>query len=302
MRDEIPAPDASYAVNGEEGVRLLRRLDVREGETGVGGRTDTVIGVVVDCETTGIGNDDVIIELALRRFRADPAGVIVKIDRPYSWLEDPGCDLPEGIVQLTGITDADVAGQVIDDEAAVRLLRSADFVCAHNAAFDRARVERRLPAAANLAWTCSCNDIDWRARGLDGRSLGWLLAQVGFYHGAHRAADDVDAVIALLRHQQVSRGTALAEMLERARAASWRFWAVGAAFETKDRLRNRGYRWDGPSKTWWREVPDSERTEEEWWLARQIYSTDANPKALGPRVERVTWLERYATRSGSWKQ
>lgn len=101
MRDGIPAPDALCAVNGEDDVRLLRRLDVREGETGVGGRVDTTIGVVVDVETTGIGDDDAIIELALRRFRADPEGVIVKIDRGYSWLEDPGRDLPEDIKRLT---------------------------------------------------------------------------------------------------------------------------------------------------------------------------------------------------------
>ena len=229
MCEGIPPPAALCAVNGENDVRLLRRLDVREGETGVGGRIDTTIGVVVDVETTGIGDDDVIIELALRRFRADPDGVIVKIDRDYSWLEDPGRDLPADIVRLTGLTDADVAGQLIDEEAAVRLLKSADFVCAHNAKFDRAYVERRLPEAAGLAWTCSCADIDWRASGFDGRSLGWLLAQSGYFHGAHRAGDDVDAVIQILRQDLAGGRTALAEMLATARAPSWRFHAVGAA-------------------------------------------------------------------------
>ena len=303
MRDEIPASDALCAVNSGDDVRLLRRLDVREGETGVGGRVDTVIGVVVDCETTGIGDDDVIIELALRRFRADPAGVIVKIDRPYSWLEDPGRDLPEDIVRLTGSTDADVAGKVIDDEAAVRLLKSAEFVCAHNAVFDRLHVERRLRDAAGLAWCCSCKDIDWRAGGFDGRSLGWLLAQCGYFHGAHRAADDVDAVIQILQHPFPGGTTALAEMLATARAPSWRFRAVGAAFELKDQLRLRGYRWnaDGDPKCWWRDVPDSRRTEEEWWLAGHVYSMDAKPRALGPIIERITWRERYApaVRSGA---
>lgn len=296
MRDGIPAPDALCAVNGEDDVRLLRRLDVREGETGVGGRIDTTIGVVVDVETSGLGGDDKVIELALRRFRADPDGVIVKIDRGYSWLEDPGRDLPEDIIRLTGLTDADVAGQVIDEEAAVRLLRSADFVCAHNAVFDRAHVERRLPDAAGLAWCCSCKDIDWRAGGYDGRSLGWLLAQAGYFHGAHRAGDDVDAVIQILRQDLPNGATALAEMLATARAPSWRFRAVGAAFEVKDELRSRGYRWDaaGDPKCWWREVPDANRTEEEWWLAGHVYSIDANPRALGPIVERVTWHERYA--------
>lgn len=296
MRDGIPAPDALCAVDGEDDWRVLRRLDVREGETGVGGRVDTVIGVVVDTETTGIGGDDVVIELALRRFRADPDGVIVKVDRGYSWLEDPGRALPEDIVRLTGLTDDDVAGQLIDEEAAVRLLRSADFVCAHNAAFDRAHVERRLPDAAGLNWACSCADVDWRANGFDGRSLGWLLAQVGYFHGAHRAGDDVDAVIALLQHRFPGGSTALGEMLATARAPTWRFRAVGAAFELKDELRARGYRWDAERdpKSWWRDVPDARRTEEEWWLAGHVYSAAARPKALGPIVEKVTWRERYA--------
>jgi DNA polymerase-3 subunit epsilon len=296
MRDMIPEPPVLCAVNGEDDYRLLRRLDVREGETGVGGRVDTTIGVVVDVETTGIGDDDVVIELALRRFRADPDGVVVKIDRPYSWLEDPRRELPEDIVRLTGLTDAMLAGQVIDDEAAVRLLRSADFVCAHNARFDRGHVERRLPEAAGLAWACSCSEVDWRARGFDGRSLGWLLAQVGYFHGAHRAGDDVDAVIALLQHRLPAGATALSEMLATAREPSWRFRAIGAAFELKERLRARGYRWDAERepKSWWREVPDARRTEEEWWLASHVYSAAANPKALSPIVERVTWHERHA--------
>ena len=301
MRDEIPATSALCAVNGENDVRLLRRLEIREGETGVGSRIDTSIGVAVDVETTGIGDDDVIVELALRRFRFDPDGVIVKIDRPYSWLEDPGRPLPEDIVRLTGLRDADLVGRSIDAAAAVRLLSSAEFVCAHNARFDRGHVERRLPEAAGLAWACSCNDIDWRASGYDGRSLGWLLAQAGYFHGAHRAGDDVDAVIALLREKLAAGNTALAEMLETARRPSWRFRAVGAAFELKNELRLRGYRWDAERdpKCWWREVPDAQRIEEEWWLAGHIYSAEAHPKALGPIIERVTWRERYAASTRS---
>lgn len=297
MWDEVREPEVLRVLAAGEDYRLLRRLDVREGLTGIGGREGTTIGVVVDVETTGIGDDDVIIELALRRFRADPDGVIVKIDRPYSWLEDPGRDLPDDIVKLTGLKDAELAGQVIDDEAAVRLLRSANYVCAHNAKFDRRHVERRLPDAVGLAWTCSCSDIDWRAAGYDGRSLGWLLAQCGWFHGAHRAADDVDAVIALLQQELAPGETALSQMLATARAPTWRFRAVGAAFELKDQLRLRGYRWDGEGdpKCWWRDVPDGQRAAEEWWLAGQVYSGAAKPRALGPIVEKITWHERYAS-------
>ena len=80
MRDVSCAPEEVRAVNDEADVRVLHRLDVREGHTGLGRRDGTRIGVAVDVETTGIGDDDVIIEFALRRFRYDPDGVIVTID------------------------------------------------------------------------------------------------------------------------------------------------------------------------------------------------------------------------------
>ncbi|RYG88183.1 DNA polymerase III subunit epsilon [bacterium] len=293
MREGVIDDGLLRAVENSDAYRLLRRLEIREGLTGIGRKDGTDIGVVVDVETTGIGEDDEIVELALRRFRFDPDGVVVKIDRSYSWLEYPGRPLPEDIVRLTGITDADLAGQALQEAEIVRLLTSASFVVAHNARFDRPRVERRLAGARGLAWACSCVGVDWRSNGFDGRSLGWLLGQVGMFHGAHRAADDVDAVIALLMHRLPGGGTALADMLERERAPGWRFHAVGAAFELKDALRLRGYRWDADRKTWWREVTESGRDEEHWWLARHVYSADADPKAREPRIERVTWQDRY---------
>lgn len=283
------------AIEGSGDYRLLRRLEIPSGHTGAGRRDGTSVGIAVDTETTGLGDDDAIIELAVRRFRFDAEGVIVAVDEPYAWLEDPGCELAPDIAKLTGLSAADLSGRSIDEGAALRLLNSAEFVCAHNASFDRKVLERRLPDAKGLAWACSCVEVDWRAAGFDGgRSLGWLLSQIGYFHGAHRAGADVDAMIALLRHELPSGRTALAEMLERARGPTWRFRAVGAAFELKDALKDRGYRWDGDARNWWREVPDFDREGEEWWLAGHVYSGDANPKALGPIVERITWRERYA--------
>ncbi|MGI4732231.1 MAG: 3'-5' exonuclease [Janthinobacterium lividum] len=284
-----------HAIDASDDYQLLRRLELREGYTNVGRRDGTSIAVVLDTETTGVGDDDAIVELAIRRIRFDPDGVIVSIDKPYAWLEDPGRELPADVAKLTGITDAELAGQSIDDAAAMRLLKSAEFVCAHNARFDLGMLVRRLPDAVGLAWACSQNDVDWRAAGFDGgRSLGWLLSRIGLFHGAHRAVDDVNAVIALLGHRLPSGRTALAEMVETARAPSWRFRAVGAAFEVKDMLKARGYRWNAEAKEWRREVRDADRSAEEWWLAGQIYAVGARPRTLAPIVERVTWRERYA--------
>ena len=119
--------------------RILRRVDVHEGRTGDGNEADDpFVGIAVDVETTGLlHSDDRIIELARRRFRYDRHGVITNIDIPYSWLEDPGRAIPPEISRLTGLTDADVMGQAIDDHKAVRLLGTGTLIIAHHSRFDR---------------------------------------------------------------------------------------------------------------------------------------------------------------------
>jgi DNA polymerase-3 subunit epsilon len=276
-------------------VRLLRRLKLEEGATGFGDSRSTKVGLVVDVETTGTDpQTDVIIEFAARRFRYDHDGLITELGRGYAWLEDPGRSLPDEITRLTGIRYDDLFGKAIDDRLANSLLKSADIVIAHNAAFDRKFVEGRFPEAAGRPWACSCNEIDWAGRSFDGRALGWLLGQHGFFHDRHRALGDVDAVIALLRHRDADGRTALAELLATAGTPGWVVSAVGAHFDAKDSLKARGYRWDPKRSVWFRQVPDDERLAEEAWLAHNVYTPLARPRALGPEFKRVDWTQRYA--------
>lgn len=98
----------------------------------------TRVGLALDVETTGLERDtDRIIELAVQRFRFDALGRIVQIGTPRVWREDPRSPLDPRITLLTGLTDEDLAGQTIDEPAALEILGSADFIVAHNAAFDR---------------------------------------------------------------------------------------------------------------------------------------------------------------------
>lgn len=274
--------------------RILHPLDVSEGPTGEGVDTGSQVGVVVDVETTGLDMErDEIIQLAIRRFRYDGDGVITHIGCPYEWVEDPGKPIPPDIAELTGLTDADVAWQAIDDNEATSLLCSASIVIAHHSRFDRRWVERRLENARGLPWACSMEQIDWRAQGFDGRGLGYLLCQAGWYHEGHRASADVDAVIQLLQHRFKDGRTALSVLLERSANPSWLVRAVGADFDVKDLLRGRGYRWDPGRKVWWTEVPDADRLAEEIWLARNVYTAAARPKALGPSFDEITATTRF---------
>ena len=262
-----PVPDATGSAAD---IRVLRRVHLAEGRTGEGGPT---VGscAVVDVETMGLLPDDEIIELAVRPIRYDARGVVTAIGALRVWREDPGRPVPAEITALTGLSGADVQGCRIDDDAALDLMRSATFVCAHHAAFDRPRIERRLPAARGLAWACSMSDLTWRSQGVEGARLGDLLAQIGWFHDGHRAGDDVDGVVALLRHRFADGATALSRMIEGATAPSWLVTARGSPYSANAALRSRRYKWSPERRAWWREVRDDERDAEAAFLADAVY-------------------------------
>ena len=276
--------------------RVLRKLRLCDGHTPVPyDGSDTFIGAVVDVETTGFKPEkEVIIELAIRRFRFDNQGRILAIDRVWSWLEDPGRPLSAEITQLTGLTDAGLAGEQIDDAAAIRLLSSSHLIIAHNAAFDRKFIERRLPKAAGLPWACSYREVDWAGAGFDIAKLRPLLNDIGLFFGAHRASDDVDAVVALLGHLLPNGRTVLAELVERSSAPSMRIEAIGANIDVKDDLKSRGYRWDPDSKVWWKEVTAEDLPDEQSWLGHHVYGAGNGARTYGPRIIEVSARERFA--------
>jgi DNA polymerase III subunit epsilon len=112
------------------------------------------IGVAIDVQSTGLDREtDRTIELAVQRFRFDDRGQIVQVGLPWVWREDHGIPIDPKITQFTGFAVDDVSGQATDEEMAVEILSSADIIIAHNAAFDRPFVDRRLPAIARKPWT-----------------------------------------------------------------------------------------------------------------------------------------------------
>lgn len=294
----IERPDAATAgVLGDpaEEVRVLRRLRLAEGPTGLGDPDAGPVAVAIDVETTGFDpGEDSVIELALRRFRHDADGVVTRIGRLYSWREDPGRPIPPEITRLTGLANADVEGAAIDTAAATRLIAEADLVVAHHAAFDLKFVECRLPGIGHPEWACSMAEIDWPAHGFDGRKLGHLLAQCGWFHDAHSAGADVDAVVALLRHGMPDGRPALGHLLDSAAEDIWRVRAVGARISLKDVLKRRGYRWDPDAKVWHRCVPGRARDGESAWLAERIYAPSVNPFGSGPEWDRLARGRRHA--------
>lgn len=248
------------------------------------------VGAVVDVETTGLDREgDRIIEFAVQRFRYDGEGRIVEVGQPRVWREDPGMPIDPRITRLTGLTDADVAGQAIDEAAAVAILSSAEVIVAHNAAFDRPFIEKRLPQIAGKPWGCSMADLDWAELGFEGKGLSHLVMQRGWFYEAHRAENDILALLYLLAHEVADRETILKKLVSCAAQSTWRVHAVDSPFDSKDRLKARGYRWDAAMKCWWREVAHAEIEAEQAWLKTDVYTGWGEPA-----VHEVTWHQRYS--------
>jgi DNA polymerase-3 subunit epsilon len=257
--------------------RVLRRVPVveRYAEDDASARR---LGLIVDVETTGLDPArDKIIELAILPFDFSSEGVLYGVRDSYAGFEDPGMPVPKEISRLTGITDDDVRGQTLDDDAVAALVADASLVIAHSAGFDRRFLERRFPVFVDTPWGCSREQVPWAAEGLRSRSLDYLLYRFGYFFDGHRAINDCQAVLHLLSlNLPISGQPILPVFLENARRRAWRIWALDTEFDLKDRLKARGYRWsngeDGRPKAWFRDVDDAELAAEEQFLANEIYA------------------------------
>lgn len=163
--------------------------------TGFGPLEDEV--VVLDTETTGLSFKDCsLIEISA----AILSGREV-IDR-FETFVHPGTPIPTEIVELTGITNADVADapSARDAVAALAEFCAGRPILAHNATFDRTFIEG-VPGGSEVSDTW----IDTLALSrialprLSTHRLADMAAAFGCASVTHRAADDVDALCGMWR-------------------------------------------------------------------------------------------------------
>ena len=268
-------------LEASENYRVLRRLRpsvLSHKPEGRGLRT----GLFVDLETTGLDpRQDEIIEIGMVPFIYRIDGLLLGTLPAFSRLREPSIPVPAFVQDLTGLTPERLAGQAVSPDEVAAFAPDASLVIAHNAAFDRPFLERFCPAFVNKPWACSMEDVPWDQAGFEGRKLGHLGLQAGFFFDGHRAVDDCHAAIALLGHTGFPENrSALSLLLERARTVWTRLWAEYAPFELKDTLKARGYRWndgsDGRPKAWFIDRPPEEVEEEVRFLRSDIYQRDVD--------------------------
>lgn len=277
--------------------RVLRRLVPRKtfGHKAKGTKAKVL---VLDTETTGLDwRKDKVIELALLLVEVDvDTGLPLKVLDVYDELEDPGMPIPATALRVTGITDDMVRGKRLDEDRIATLMDGVSLVIAHNARFDRAFLEARLPAFAALPWACSLADIDWGEEGRGSAKLEFLASELGWFYDAHRAEMDCHALLAVLAEALPRSGhSGLKALLLAGQATTYKVMATGSPFDSKDALKGRGYRWDAERKVWHTNAADAQVLDAECeWLKASVYGK----RAARIEIEQISAQDRYSTRPG----
>lgn len=202
--------------------RRLRPMSSFKGQLARG--SSTLSGCALNVKTTGFHHrTHALVELAVQRFRADQDGRISDVGLPFRWTEDAGFDISSGMTAHPVVDGSTLNGRRICDAEATCMLLDADFIVAHNGAFDRPFVERRLPLTAGRPWVCTMHDVDWSSHGFEGRDLSCLLRQMGWFYDPLGADAELNALLHLLDHPSGRDGrTVLAEAVASASRAAWR--------------------------------------------------------------------------------
>jgi len=253
--------------------------------------------LVLDTETTGLSHQtDKVIELAMLLVQVDVAtGLPWGPVEVFEGFEDPGMPIPPAALAVTGISDDMVRGQRLDDEQVAAMVSKADLIVAHNAGFDRPFVEARFPCFAAKAWACSFMDIDWKAAGSGSSKLSALANDQGWFYDAHRAQVDCHALLQVLSRPVGPGTTGLSQLITAASLPSFKLRATGSPFESKDKLKARGYRWDADARVWTCTLASQTLLDAELaWLKAEVYGR----RSARLDIEAMDSNVRYSARPG----
>lgn len=279
------------------GYQVIRPLEPREAFCTDFPPEKLITVAILDTETTGLDqNKDKLIELGIVMVEIDPVtGQAYRVLKVFNELEDPGFSIPAESTRIHNITNEMVSGKRINDSEVESLLSNASLIVAHNAGFDRPFVERRFPNLQDKHWACSWSEIPWSGQGISSAKLEFLAYRCGFHFTGHRASNDCFALLEILQTPlPVSGAKAMHVLLNNARNPDIRVSALGSPFESKDLLKDRGYRWQPEKKVWATTIAKASLKEEVSWLKQNVYGG----KRFRLEQEVRTASIRYSTRRG----
>jgi len=259
---------------------------------------------IIDLETTGLDpKNDEIIEIGTLIVTFTNEDGFIALDFEDNQLQQPQTPISEEITNITGITNEDVAGKSVDWHLIANALTDVDLIICHNASFDRNFMELQTPEhfselIKSKAFGCSSRGVKWTALGYEGAKLEYLNLKMGYFYDGHRALVDCWATLNLF----VQRPDAFDELKNSVRQKEKLICAINAAFDKKDELKKRHYRWSDGSgslpKSWWTTIAEDLLEAELDYLKDEIYGG----RQLTLPMSTITARTRYSYRAQEMQQ
>lgn len=215
-------------------------------------------GLFVDVETTGKfikidkSKDDVTC-LAYIKFTFDDfpndTVKITSISEQKIIYNQPEFEIPQDIVELTGITNEMVAGKKIKKSDLEEMVKDVEVIISHNAFFDRIYIDRlfeKNDMPQSYAWGCTLKDLALKEKyKLPSSTLPVVLGSLyDWYFQHHTALEDCFAGMHILNYKD-NFNTLINKIYEQ----TFNIEAY-ISYSEKDLLKARGYFWNSVNKNW----------------------------------------------------
>ena len=157
-----------------------------------------IIGIV-DCETTGLGQNDEIITLAIIYGEVDEKGKFVSTTEWYGE-RHPAVGINPSAYEVHGRTLESLKGKSINLEELQKVVEGIAILVAHNCKFDARMLSKLLTGVKKKEWRCSYTQWPWPSM------VNSKLDTVCAFYGVdrpkvHGALEDARALMAcLLKH------------------------------------------------------------------------------------------------------
>lgn len=209
---------------------------------------------IVDVETNGLDYKiSSIIELGILVVLLDSVtGELVDVVTEYNHLNDPKTPLDKKIIQVTGLTDEDLAGHEINWDQVNAILEDVDCITSFNAKFDRSFIDVKSKVSSEKKWVCSFDQIPWLDQGFPERSQKNLGFYHGFFYDAHRAINDVFALTHLLTHNDLNNEIYFKTLMNEVEKTVYLILAKKTSFDKKTYFNLKNYQWNNDMKIWYK--------------------------------------------------
>jgi len=157
---------------------------------------------IIDVETTGLSNNDDIIEIGILTFKYSKlTGNFINKISEYHSLNEPHCAIDVEAQRIHGISYEDTEGHRMDLEAIQKIIEKSDILIAHNASFDRKYLAKYLPEVQYAVWHCTVYGIKWKNYGFKSKKLKDLVKtlKISLVGPSHRSLSDAYAVLTILQ-------------------------------------------------------------------------------------------------------